>query len=387
MSSPAVRLYTEFALAPMRAATSMITHWTAYASANLPATPMRVSADLARWVAATSVRERPRWAHEATVARTWPLARLRDYSTSEDGQVPTLVLPPQAGHDSCIVDYAPGQSQLITLREAGLTRLFCLDWRGATEQTADAGIEDYLDLLSETVDLLGGRVNLVGDCQGGWLATLWAALHPAKVNTLTIAGAPIDFHAGGSGIRDWLRVFGALGRAAGATELAAYRAMVDRGGGVQRGANQVLGFKLLEPVAELDRNLALWANIRDPQYVSRHVEFTNWFEWIQDIPGPFYLWIVEHLFAGNELVAGTLAAGGRRVDLGAIDCPVFLIAGSKDHITPPAQVWTLADHIGTDRVTRREVDAGHLGLFMGHEALREAWLPLMQEVRALSTPL
>ena len=44
-------------------------------------------------------------------------------------------------------------------------------------------------------------MNLVGDCQGGWLATIYAALHPERVNTLTIAGAPIDFHAGDAGDR------------------------------------------------------------------------------------------------------------------------------------------------------------------------------------------
>ena len=37
---------------------------------------------------------------------------------------------------------------------------------------------------------------MVDDCQGRWLATVYAALNPERVNTLTIAGAPIDFHAG-----------------------------------------------------------------------------------------------------------------------------------------------------------------------------------------------
>ncbi|MEJ7718849.1 MAG: hypothetical protein WKF31_13125 [Thermoleophilaceae bacterium] len=34
----------------------------------------------------------------------------------------------------------------------------------------------------------GGPVNLVGDRQGGWLAAIYAALHPEQINTLTIAG-------------------------------------------------------------------------------------------------------------------------------------------------------------------------------------------------------
>ena len=54
-------------------------------------------------------------------------------------------------------------------------------------------------MLEEAVQSLGGRVNLVGDCQGGWLAVVYAGLHPEQVNTLTIGGAPIDTHAGQSG--------------------------------------------------------------------------------------------------------------------------------------------------------------------------------------------
>ena len=123
-----------------------------------------------------------------------PVARLRDLSTAGAGTrvVPTLVLPPQAGHDSCIVDYSPQQSQMRTILDAGLTRAFSLDWIGASARTRDATVDDYLDVIDRAVDHAGGRVNLIGDCQGGWLATIYAALAPERINTLTIAGAPIS---------------------------------------------------------------------------------------------------------------------------------------------------------------------------------------------------
>jgi poly(3-hydroxybutyrate) depolymerase len=404
---PAARVLTELAVTPLRVATAAVSGWADYVSAYLsvgrdgvpgPDTPLRMTEDMLAWWQARTTRERPRWAHPAPVVRNWPLARLRDYSTGDyptgtadgaappDSVLPTLVLPPQAGHDSCIVDFSAGQSQLMTLREAGLHRLFCLDWAGATEQTADSSIEEYLALLSETVELLGGRVNLVGDCQGGWLAVIFAALHPEQVNTLTVAGAPIDCHASTSPIQDWTGLLATAGDWGGPGPLAPYQAMVALGGGVQRGANQLLGFKLLEPAAEWQRDLALLGHIRDPEYVARHLEFTNWFEWVQDVPGAFYLWIVEHLFQNNELAAGTLTVSGRRVDLSRIDCPLFLIAGSTDHITPPAQVWALAERVATPAasVHRELVDAGHLGLFMGRRPLREHWAPLMRRVRELS---
>ncbi|MDT7662242.1 MAG: poly(3-hydroxybutyrate) depolymerase, partial [Pseudonocardiales bacterium] len=105
-----------------------------------------------------------------------------------------------------------------------------------------------------------------------------------------------------------------------------------------------------------------------------------------DVPGAFYLWIIEHLYQNNELAAGTLTVSGQRVDLGRIDCPLFMIAGSTDHITPPEQVWALAERVATPAgsVHRELVDAGHLGLFMGRRPLREHWAPIMRRVRELS---
>ena len=76
----------------------------------------------------------------------------------------------------------------MTLRDGGLDRLFAIDWLPATDETADWSIEEYVAVLEEAVQFLGGRVNLVGDCQGGWLAVVYAGLHPEHVNTLTIGG-------------------------------------------------------------------------------------------------------------------------------------------------------------------------------------------------------
>src|SRR6188472_2534457 len=165
--------------------------------------PSQLPLDVVRFWSEVSNRRAPEWSTPHQIVREWPIARVRDFSDGGDDRItPTLVLPPQAGHDSCIVDFSPGQSQMQTIREAGLTRAFTLDWIGATPHTKDAGIDDYLDVIDQTVCLLGGHVNLIGDCQGGWLATIYAALRPERVNTLTIAGAPIDFHAGDAVIRE-----------------------------------------------------------------------------------------------------------------------------------------------------------------------------------------
>jgi poly(3-hydroxybutyrate) depolymerase len=337
--------------------------------------------DAMRWIELSTNRSRPAWATPNEVVFETPIARLRDFSgPGSTGLVPTLVLPPQAGHDSCIVDYSADQSQIRTILDSGLERVLSLDWIGATSQTADASIEDYLDVVDHAIEHCGGNVNLIGDCQGGWLATIYAALHPERVNTLTLAGAPIDFHAGEPVIHEVLR------RLAPDGDLGAYELLVAAGGGVLKGGHMLAGFITIQPGDEISRQLDLLLNLDDSAHVARYQEFEDWFKHTQDIPGPFFLWIVRHLFRDNLLIRGSLMVREQRVDLGRIDMPLNLLAGASDHITPPDQVFAIADFASTpaDLIKRDVIAGGHLGLFMGHQALGEHWPPLLAEVLSQS---
>lgn len=344
------------------------------------ATPLDVTADILAWTAAVTGRKPPTWTTPHEIVAEWPVARLRDFSVpaapAGAGQDPLLLLPPQAGHDSCIVDHAPGQSQVQTALDAGIARIFSLDWRPATAATKDASVEAYLDVVAESVEHAGGRVNLVGDCQGGWLAVIYAALYPDTVTTLTIAGAPVDFHAGEPLIHDWIRLLSPAG------QMDFYRALVAANGGVLPGDALLAGFKLMQPEAETGRQLQLLAHIGEAEHTERYRVFEDWFQHTQAIPGAFYLWIVEHLFMRNELVSGELEAHGRRVDLADIRCPLYLLAGAKDHITPPPQVFALAHFASTpaEEITRATTSGGHLGLFMGHESLRGHWAAIFADI-------
>jgi poly(3-hydroxyalkanoate) synthetase len=332
--------------------------------------------DFPRWIAVTAGRRAPSWTTPHEIVFEDELARLRDFSVSKRRVVPTLVLPPQAGHDSCIVDYSADQSQMRTILAAGLERTLSLDWVGATRETANTSVEDYIDVVDRAVDHCGGRVNLIGDCQGGWLATIYAALHPERVNTLTIAGAPIDFHAGEPVIHEVMR------RVAPDGNLRFYEALVASGGGILQGRHMLAGFILIQPGAEISRQIELLLNLDDASHVARYGEFEDWFKHTQDVPGAFYLWIVRNLFRDNALISGSLEVAGEKVDLSRIDMPLNLLAGATDHITPPDQVFALAAHASTppELVTRHTSTGGHLGLFMGHEALREHWPRVLSAV-------
>jgi poly(3-hydroxyalkanoate) synthetase len=260
------------------------------------------------------------------------------------------------------------------VRAAGLTRAYSMDWIGATQATKHATIDGYLADVERAVATIGGPVNLVGDCQGGWLATVYAALRPDDVHTLTIAGAPIDFHAGEPVIGGYVEMF----------EPAFYEALVASGGGVLKGEYLLGGFIAIKPQDEVARQVQLLSHLDDAEHLERYSHFEDWFKHTQDLAGDFYLWIVEHLFRRNALIRGDLEIGGERVDLRRISCPLMLLAGASDHITPPPQVFRARDFVSSEVVVERLASGGHLGLFMGREALRDHWPPILAEVACRS---
>ena len=57
------------------------------------------------------------------------------------------------------------------------------------------------------------------------------------------------------------------------------------------------------------------------------------------LPGPFACWYMRNLYHDNSLrVPGKLQMCGQRIDLGALDMPVYVLATREDHIVP----WTSA---------------------------------------------
>jgi poly(3-hydroxyalkanoate) synthetase len=342
------------------------------------ATPLDVTADGVDWLHAMTSRSKPTWSSPNEVLLDGGFAALRDFTDgSRSRVVPTLVLPPQAGHHSCIVDYSRDQSQMATIKAAGLERAYALEWIGANDATKDTRVEDYIDFIERSIELIGGPVNLIGDCQGGWLAAIYAALHPDHVNTLTLAGAPIDFHAGEGVIAEWVRALCTTG------DTSFYEALVDNADGVMPGKHILDGFVLIKPESEIGKQLGLLASIGDPKHRERYRDFEDWFKWTQDLPGEFYLWVVRELFRDNKLIDGELVVGGQKVDLSKLEMPLYLLAGETDHITPPPQVFAAADAVSTPAadVTKRTTSGGHLGLFMGREALREHWPPTRASAR------
>ena len=294
---------------------------------------------------------------------------LRDYG--RPGGIPTLVNAPFAGHRAMIADYHKGQSLVETLLAGGAGHVALTDWKSATDDMKDFEIDNYLEELIVAIDDLGGRVNLVGLCQGGWSSAMVAARFPDKVNALVLAGTPIDTDAGDGPIK----------RMAHDTPMSAYEDLVKLGGGLMRGQLMLAGWKNMHPekhyVAE---DVDFYQHMDDPAYKERVEVFDSWYEDPLDLPGRWYLQAIRQLFKENRLAKGEFVGLGRRLNLKAIVCPLYLLAGESDDITTSEQVFAAENLVGTrkGRIEKKLVPGGHIGLFMGSRTLKETWPTIAQ---------
>jgi poly-beta-hydroxyalkanoate depolymerase len=169
----------------------------------------------------------------------------------------------------------------------------------------DAGI-NYLAELVVAIDDLGGYFNLIGLCQGGWMAAMMAARFPNKVNSLVLAGAPIDTDAGNGPIKQMVHQL----------PISFYEQLVDVGGGLLKGELMLHGWKNMHPEQHyFQKHIDLYEHVDDPAYFAKEEAFERWYENPIDLPGRWYLQAITQLFKENRLAKGEFVGLGRKLNL------------------------------------------------------------------------
>ena len=307
----------------------------------------------------------PQWVTPHRIALQLKTVRLRDFTTSSNGPA-CLLCTPFALHGSTLSDLAAGHSLVTALRDAGVTNLFATDWHSASSDMRFLGIDDYLADLNVLVDEIGPPVDLIGLCQGGWMALIYAARFPGKIRKLVLAAAPVDTQAAPSG----------LSTLADGTAMEVFREVVRLGDGL------VLGDKVLKlwgpgtvEAEEIRQLLESEEALGSFAFTRLEAAFREWYAWTVDLPGLYFLEIVEKLYKRNEIAAGTFEALGKTIDLKKIEAPLFLLAARHDELVTPPQLFAVERLVGTPphEIRKLTADCRHLGLFMGKRILREMW--------------
>jgi poly(3-hydroxybutyrate) depolymerase len=312
-----------------------------------------------------AIEERqPVWATPHRLRLELGTMELRDFSTGDSG-IPALICAPFALHCATIADFARGHSVVEALRDGGIGRIHVTDWRSAGPGMRFLSIDNYLADLNVAVDEIGPPVDLIGLCQGGWMALTYAARFPRKVRRLVLAGAPVDIAAGRSN----------LSQMTVQVPLAAFEEFVGSQNGRVLGQNvlRIWGTALIADDAR--RVLQLPPGEDSPEMQNLQVRFKEWYDLTVDLPGTYYLQVVSWLYQQNRLATGNFVALGRRIDLSGVIHPIFLFGARDDEIVAPEQLFATANRVGTpeERIETATEPCGHLGLFLGAETIGNGW--------------
>ena len=167
--------------------------------------PLDVALDGMRWWQLMTDRRPPQWASRQRIVRRSPLTRLRDFTPAPR--------PTSCPRSSCRRRPATTPASSTTApsrarcrRSSPPASSASTRWTGSASRrtTKDATITDYLAEVDAAVRrpaTAATSTSWATARAAGW-PPIYAALHPERVNTLTIAGAPIDFHAGDAVIHE-----------------------------------------------------------------------------------------------------------------------------------------------------------------------------------------
>ncbi len=339
--------------------------WPALVAASASETASFMTAQFLEMMGDGGRTPQPEGVTASEIALDLQAVRLRDFSLVKCG-VPTILCSPFALHGAVLADLASGHSLVAALRDAGIERLFMADWRSASPDMRFLGIDDYLAALNVLVDHLGGAVDLVGLCQGGWLSLIYAARFPTKVRKLVMVGTPVDIAARQS----------KLSAMAEATPLAVFKNLVSLGDGRVIGRNLARVWRggVIES-DDIRESLQTPQAAGSPEFARLEAIFRNWNAWTIDMPGTYYLEVIEKLYKRNELATGGFVALGQRIDLSRLRLPIYLLAGNADEVVTAEQLFAVARLVRTPPEHLREevAPSNHLGLFMGKRTLEEHW--------------
>lgn len=312
--------------------------------------------------------EEPQWQSSNRVVLHDRAFRLRQFTEGRSGP-PIVILGPQAGHTTCIVDFDLPHQSLVALCMAHTSLpVYAVEWKAATLDRRNETIDDLVLQTDRIVQSVGGRAHLVGLCQAGWLSAIYASLFPGKVLSLVLGGAPIDFTAGGGKIQMLVQTL----------PFSYYSMLVAMGNGIMRGRYILWGFKNFNPYERyVDDYVKLFNGINDPVIVERSRRFRRWYEYTQGISGAWYKQAVYELFKKNKLVQSRLKVLRRHVELKSITCPVALIAGQQDDITLEPQLFNMQNYVSGPVLTMTVPRCGHIGLFIKESALDRYWRPAL----------
>ena len=270
-----------------------------------------------------------------------------------------------------VADLQPDRSMIRNFLDQGID-VHLIEWGDPMPADKYTTIDDYINgYLDNCVDFLRekyglDKINLFGICQGGTIATTYTALHPEKVETLTLTVTPIDFHAGEGELKPHEGLLFNWGKGMDIDK------MVDAYGNVPAEVLNV-SFLMVSPFA---LNFGKYNDVidilDDPKKMMNFLRMEKWLFDGPDSAGEAYRQFIKDFLQGNKLIKGELEIGGEKVDLKNINMPVLNVYAEYDHLVPPPCTVALGKYVGSKDYTEMEITkTGHIGIYVGGKAQSE----------------
>jgi pimeloyl-ACP methyl ester carboxylesterase len=291
---------------------------------------------------------------------------------------PFVVVDPRAGHGPGIGGFK-ADSEIGVALKAGHP---CYFIGFLPEPEPGQTIEDiaraeaiFLEKVIALHPQADGKPCVIGNCQAGWAVMILAALRPELFGPIIVAGSPLSYWAGVRG-KYPMRYSGGLLGGSWLTALTA-----DLGHGKFDGAWLVQNFENQNPANTLwSKQYNLYAKV-DTE-APRYLGFERWWGGHVNLNAEEIQWIVDELFIGNKLAAGTIkTSDGTTIDLRSIRSPIVVFCSKGDNITPPQQAlgWILDLYDDVDDIRRHgqtivytiHESIGHLGIFVSTGVARK----------------
>lgn len=266
-----------------------------------------------------------------------------------------------------ILDLQPDRSVVQSLLNQGLD-VYMIDWGKPRLGDRFLGLEDYvMRYLDDAVELISERsgqpkISLLGYCIGGYLAAVYASIHPERIKNLAVMAAPLDFGIDKGMLHLWTRqeyfdpekVAEAFGNAP-AQFLNA-------------------GFVLLDPLGNtLLKYMNLIENLDNRRFVEMFLRMERWLSDGIPVTGAFYVDLIRDGYQRNLFVKNQLKLNGCKAELKNLRMPLLAIVADKDHIVPPESTLGLLDVAPAKDKTTLSFPTGHIGLSVGGDSHKRLW--------------
>ncbi|MFL9823624.1 DUF3141 domain-containing protein [Rhodoplanes sp. SY1] len=291
---------------------------------------------------------------------------------------PFVIVDPRAGHGPGIGGFK-ADSEIGVALAAGHTCYFVGflpdPMPGQTIEDIARAEAVFLNTVIERHPDADGKPCVVGNCQAGWAVMMLAAVAPDLFGPIIVAGSPLSYWTGQSGLNP-MRYTGGLFGGSWATAFTS-----DLGCGKFDGAWLVENFENLNPANTYwKKPYNLYAHVDSE--ADKYLGFERWWGGHVNLNAEEMQFIVDELFVGNKLAAGEVRSStGIAIDLRNIRSPIVVFCSKGDNITPPQQalgwILDLYDDVNEIRAYGQTIvysvheSVGHLGIFVSGGVARK----------------